>query len=153
MDLFLLEHSPRQLARREIAALLEGARDGLLGRRKRPSAQRADFGLGEDGTSCEDFQGTPVSGATGYYVGEFNWADNGEDVTGYEAWVLYANDEWERVDDEARDCYILWTVTGEKQGQPQGCASCDFSLALHMTFDRATSTSLWVFQDNVLVTP
>jgi hypothetical protein len=108
-------------------------------------APSADFQLVEE-PGCETYTdegGTeyPVPGATGYYIGELEFS--GEDVTGYEARVLFANDAWVENEPEAGDCRVTWRLSGVKQDPL--CASCDYSVALHATLDRTESDCLEAF--------
>jgi hypothetical protein len=97
----------------------------------------SDFGLAE-GTNCEDLSGVPYNGATGFFVAEYNWAGGGTDVAGFEAWVLFANDTFTTTG--GSDCFIYWAISGTKAAATTDCPSCDFSLALHSTMNKDTST-------------
>jgi hypothetical protein len=106
-----------------------------------------DFQLVEN-PGCEtvtDSDGVehPVAGATNYWIGEL--AFSGDDVSGYEARVLLANDAWVEADPEVSDCRVYWQVTGTKADP--GCTSCDFSLALHASLDRTESDCIDAFVD------
>jgi hypothetical protein len=103
-----------------------------------PSSNIAEtFGLTESG-NCEtaevDGESYDVAGATSYYVGAFDIS--GDEVTGYEAWVLFANDTW--AEGEGYDCQILWTAEGEKTDS-RACSSCEYGLNLTMTMDMVGS--------------
>ena len=86
---------------------------------------------GCDGHNDSDGNFVPIAGATSFFVGRF--ALSGEDVSGEEWWVLFANDTWKSTAGAA-DCQIGWSVTGKKT-DPTGCGSCSYNLAIHATMD------------------
>jgi hypothetical protein len=95
-----------------------------------------EFDLADEGT-CESFDGYTHEGATRFYVGAFNVS--GEDVTGYEAAVLFPNTSLQETVPEFTQCEVWFSATGIKE-DPVACGSCDYSLNLHFTLDR-TKTS------------
>ena len=86
--------------------------------------------------ACEEFEGTAVSGATTYFRGSFAVFDNG-DVEGQEYWVLFPNQEWQS-NGAPSECYLVWDVFGIA-GEPDGCATCDYGVAIEGYFDPDTS--------------
>ena len=86
-------------------------------------------------TLCESALDAPVPGATSYFVGDFELS--GDNVTGTEYWMLFANTPWHELDGE--DCEVRWSVEGTK-GEPMACAACNYSLTLDMEVDRSAST-------------
>jgi hypothetical protein len=97
-----------------------------------------DFDLQEN-PDCEQVhdqesgESYDLAGATSYFVG--NFAIDGDAVSGFEAWVLFANDTWSA--GEGYDCQFLWAAEGTKI-EPQ-CLSCAYSLEMHMTMDMVGS--------------
>ncbi len=85
--------------------------------------------------ACEGLSGQSISGATGYFAGDFTGdltAESGP-VTGQEYWVILANSTW--VGSGGSDCRVTWTMTGT-HGAPTGsCGSCDYSLSLSAELD------------------
>ena len=88
--------------------------------------------------NCNDFEGTPVAGATGWFIGEFEI--DGNSVEGYEVWALLANPAWEETG-EGYDCQIVWNMSGVVE-PPVNCASCEHSLVLdaNINYDASTCT-------------
>lgn len=78
-------------------------------------------------SDCDGFEGTPVAGATGWFVGEYAFVED-DRVEGYEAWALLANDEWKEAAG-ADDCTLIWNVAGVV-GEPENCPSCQFSMTI-----------------------
>ena len=97
-----------------------------------------DFGLTEN-PSCEQVrdqesgESHDLAGATSYFVG--NFAIDGDEVSGFEAWVLFANDTWSA--GEGYDCQFVWASQGSKVA-PQ-CLGCAYGLEMHMTMDMVGS--------------
>lgn len=87
-------------------------------------------GLGAD-DACDDFEGTPIDGATVYFVGEF--AFDGDSVSGTERMLVFANPAW--VDSGGADCTIAWGMSGSKDEPTASCGSCDYSLQVSGTVD------------------
>lgn len=85
---------------------------------------------------CESFQGTPVSGAAAYFVGDFTIS--GKTVTGTEEWRLDANSTWQ--ENGGNDCVVVWYVTGEQGAPTSTCGSCTYSLAIEASLDASLST-------------
>ncbi len=84
---------------------------------------------------CEDYDGYPVPGATGFFMGDFSIS--GEEVSGHETWALFANQAWKDAGED--DCEILWSVSGTV-GSPVACATCDLSLDLTAQVSPADSS-------------
>ncbi|TNE92300.1 MAG: hypothetical protein EP330_02235 [Deltaproteobacteria bacterium] len=99
------------------------------------SAQSFDpyDGLGAN-AECDDFDGTPYTGATGYFVGEFTFSDGL--LTGYEDWILYPNQSWSNMGQGP--CYLRWNAFGTVSG-PVDCVGCSHEIVLDLTFDGETS--------------
>lgn len=87
---------------------------------------------------CDGFEGTPVAGATGWFVGEF--AIDGNSVEGHEVWALLANEAWENTG-EGYDCKVVWNMAGVVEA-PVNCASCEYSLVLdaNLNYDASDCT-------------
>ena len=85
--------------------------------------------------SCDGFDGTPVAGAWGWWVGDFRV--DGDSVEGYEVWALLTNDEWAS-GGEGRDCQLTYNING-LIGPTQNCASCDFSVEIDATINHDAS--------------
>lgn len=77
-------------------------------------------------SDCDGYEGTPVAGAMGWFVGEFEI--DGNAVQGYEAWALIANDAWAETG-EGYDCQMTWTIGGIIEA-PINCPSCSYSMAI-----------------------
>ncbi|TNE92301.1 MAG: hypothetical protein EP330_02240 [Deltaproteobacteria bacterium] len=92
----------------------------------------------EENPNCEDFEGTPVPGATTYFMGEY--AIDADVVTGYEEWVLFANDAWEdpTIARPGWDCAIRWDVFGTVS-EPTDCVGCTHQLSLSFTWNEDES--------------
>lgn len=91
---------------------------------------------------CEDFEGTPYNGATGFFVGEF--AIDGDILTGVEDWVLFANAEWQT--NGGSDCTMRWDAFGTVS-EPTGCTGCSHEIALDLTFDGDASDCVQGLED------
>ena len=98
----------------------------------------ADFGL-EKNPDCEQVhdqesgESYELAGATSYFVGDF--AIDGDTVSGFESWVLFANATWSA--GEGYDCQFIWSAEGTKT-EPQ-CMNCAYGLQMHMVMDMVGS--------------
>lgn len=82
---------------------------------------------------CEDFQGSPIPGATGWFIGDFTL--DGGVVTGTEVWLLLANTTL-----DARggsDCRVTWEVVGEVIEAGAQCPLCTYGLRIAAQLDPA----------------
>lgn len=94
-----------------------------------PEAFDPYAGLGPD-QACEDFEGTPYTGATGYFVGEFSYSEGV--LTGHEDWLLYANSTWQA--SNGYDCFLRWDAFGTISGATS-CVGCSHEIQLDLTFN------------------
>lgn len=78
-------------------------------------------------TACDGYDGTPIAGAMGWFVGNFR-VFNDDTVEGTEVWALIANDTWVETG-EGMDCQLVWNVAGIVE-DPQGCVSCDYAITI-----------------------
>jgi hypothetical protein len=95
-----------------------------------------DWSWDLDDSGCEVQEATGVAGpgATSYFHGLYNRTGSG--FTGYEEWILFANDAWES--DGGRDCTIRWSVSAE-QSDTEACGVCDLGIAVLFTLDEGRS--------------
>ena len=95
-----------------------------------------DWAWDLDDSGCEIQEATGVAGpgATSYFYGLYNRAGSG--FTGYEEWILFANDAWES--DGGGDCTIRWTVTAE-QSDTGACSACDLGIDVLFSLDEGRS--------------
>jgi hypothetical protein len=102
-----------------------------------PGAYDPYAGLAED-PACEDFDGTPYAGATGFFVGDYQV--QGNILSGFEEWVLFANSTWESATPyPGWDCAIRWDVFGTIN-EPKDCVGCSHEIALDLTWNEPEST-------------
>lgn len=97
---------------------------------------------------CDDWTDTDgtvyeIAGATSWFIGEFEV--DGDQVTGFEYWVLYPNDTWTAADGTT-NCQVAWYATGTTT---DGCPSCDYELDLHMTLEMPATNCPDAFVDSV----
>jgi len=94
-----------------------------------------------DQDNCEDpdlGQSNDVPGAERFFTGEFTLS--GDDVTGIEKWVLFANETWKDMAG-ADDCEIVWNIVG-RTTETGNCAHCDLGLSMTATLDRQASSCI-----------
>lgn len=87
-------------------------------------------------TACNDVSGSPVAGATGFFVGDFDV--NGSNLQGVEEWVLFANPTWTQAGGPATSCFLRWNVVGTL-GEPDSCVGCTHELTATGSFDADAS--------------
>lgn len=92
--------------------------------------------LGPD-PGCEGYDGTPIAGATGFFVGSFS-VDGELAVTGTERWVLFANSRWQELG--GGDCEVVWNLTGLQGDATGACGACAYSLELGAILDTQATT-------------
>ena len=92
----------------------------------------------EANDACNSFDGYEHAGATSYFVGVFELS--GEDVSGFEAAVLFPNPSLEVDDPTFTQCEVWWQVIGTK-GEPT-IGSADYSIAIHATRDDNTTSCI-----------
>lgn len=80
--------------------------------------------------ACEDVDGSPLAGATSWWIGEYDLDLDGGEGSGTEHWILYANDEWEL--NGGWDCSIVWSVYMSVI-ETGACSTCDFGLFAEAT--------------------
>lgn len=90
----------------------------------------------EASSGCEDFDGTPYTGATGFFIGEFNYADGV--LTGVEDWLLFPNSTWEAASEPGYDCFLRWDAFGTVR-EGTSCVGCSHEVSIDLTFDGETS--------------
>ena len=95
-----------------------------------------DWSWDLDDSGCEVQEATGVAGpgATSYFYGIYN--RSGAGFTGYEEWILFANDAWES--DGGGDCLIRWSVNAE-QSDTGACTACDLGMEVLFTLDEGRS--------------
>ena len=94
-----------------------------------------------DQDNCEDpnlGQSNDVPGAERFFTGDFTIT--GEDITGVEKWVLFANEAWKDAAG-AENCEIVWNVVG-RTAETSNCAQCDIGLNMTATLDTQASTCI-----------
>ncbi len=97
--------------------------------------------LDDDTSNCEgytDEEGDfyPVPGAKTYFVGTY--ADNGDGTwSGYEQWVLFANERWQEVGED--DCTVTWRAVATEREDAGACSVCNLGLDVALTIDRSNT--------------
>lgn len=87
---------------------------------------------GGDGTEI------PAAGATRYYAGSFEF--NGDEVTGFEYYVLLWTEQWKADNPDAVDCRIAMSGNGGEKVSTSACGSCDFAFKLSVEMDAGLTT-------------
>lgn len=89
-----------------------------------PAADLPDLTQNLKTGACES--GPGKEGAEGYFAGDLTF--NGNTVTGWEKWILFATSEW--IAKGGKDCSITWTITG-KVADKGACLDCDSGMSFH----------------------
>jgi len=92
-------------------------------------------GLDRTGCDVQESTNTTLAGATSYFYGLFNKTDAG--YSGYETWLLYANETWRAQGQE--DCTIQWNATAFETA-PSDNVSANLGLSVTLTLDQGAST-------------
>lgn len=93
---------------------------------------------------CEDFEGTPIAGATGYFYGQFVTTADPDVWAGQEQWILFSNQAWRDVGED--DCVITWSTTATRTDGAGTCSTCDYGLTVQASIDIANTScpeGLW----------
>lgn len=93
---------------------------------------RPDILAGLGAEDCEDFDGTPYTGATSYFAGEYDIS--GETLSGKEYWMLIPNTQWAA--DGVTECIMVWDITGTSTDCTTGCTT---QLAISAVFNPEAS--------------
>ena len=92
-------------------------------------------GLDPSGCDVQESTDTAIAGATSYFYGVFNKTDAG--YSGYELWLLYANETWRAQGQE--DCVIRWNATAIETA-PSDAVAANLGLSVTLTLDTGAST-------------
>jgi len=87
---------------------------------------------------CEDYDGTAVAGATGFFFGQYVASADPSVWEGEEQWLLFANDKWREYGED--DCQVTWTTTATLTEEAGVCGSCEYGLTVEATLDVARTS-------------
>jgi len=87
---------------------------------------------------CEDYDGTPIPGATGFFYGQYVATADETVWEGEEQWLLFANDAWREHGED--DCVITWTTTAIWTEEAGTCGSCEYGLTVEANIDLARTS-------------
>jgi hypothetical protein len=88
-----------------------------------------------DGSGCEDFDGTPLSGAATYFYGQY--VPDGDGYDGEERWIILSNETLEAAGQA--DCEVVWSTRAEI-ADPGACGACDQGLSVSASLDPSSTT-------------
>lgn len=87
---------------------------------------------------CEDFEGTAIAGATGFFFGQYVATADPTVWEGEEQWLLFANERWQELGED--DCTITWNTEAVWTEAAGTCGTCEYGLTVAATIDLARTS-------------